>query len=363
MPSIIEHITAWGAESLGTLAAPGAAVLAGLAVHAALFRALRRAGRRAETVLPGALAKHCAAPSRILLPLLGLHIALPRALPDPDAAAVAGDISTVLVVLAIAWLLMRLAGALQHVFLSHFDVSVSDNLRARKVHTQVDIVRKIAVVVIGILALVAIMFRFDTLREVGAGILASAGLAGLVLGFAAQRTLANVLAGFQVAISQPIRIDDVLVVEGEWGRVEEITLTYVVVRIWDQRRLILPLSYFLEKPFQNWTRVSADLLGSVYLYVDHELPVGELRDALGRIVEESEHWDGDVWRMHVTDVTEKCVEVRAVMSAADSGSAWELRCEVREKLLAHLRDHQPEGLPRFRAELERVGAEEVGSAA
>lgn len=350
---MVQVAGAW-TESLGPAGFLAAAAAAGLGAHFALFRVLRSWARRSSSVFLGTFVEHCAAPSRVLLPAAAAYLAAPATVGDTGPATALLQIFTVLVFATFAWFLARLTRALEEVFLSRFDVGVSDNLRARKVHTQVEIVRKIVVVVIALLTLVAILFHFDRLRELGAGILASAGLAGLVLGFAAQRTLANLLAGFQIAITQPIRIDDVLVVEGEWGRVEEITLTYVVLRIWDQRRLILPLSHFLEKPFQNWTRVSADILGSVYLYVDHTLPVDELRAALGRFVEESEYWDGHVWRLHVTDTTERCVELRAIMSAADSPSAWELRCEVRERLLAHIREEYPGSLPRVRAELERA---------
>lgn len=362
MQTSIESFAQGWVESLGPAGLLGAVAAVGLALHLVLFRIARMVARRSDQAFPGAFVEHCAAPSRILFPLLAVHLAASGAVPDGAAAPVVAGTLTVLVFAGVAWFLMRLARAFEVAFLARFDVGVRDNLRARKVHTQVEIIRKILVVGIGVLAVVAILLHFDRLRELGAGILASAGLAGLVLGFAAQRTLANILAGFQVAVTQPIRIDDVLVVEGEWGRVEEITLTYVVVRIWDQRRLILPLSRFLETPFENWTRVSADLLGSVYLYVDHELPVDDVRAALGEIVEGSEHWDGEAWRLHVTDTTEKCVEIRAIMSAADSSSAWELRCEVREKLLAHLRDHHPEGLPRVRAELERLPDDALAAA-
>jgi small-conductance mechanosensitive channel len=247
---------------------------------------------------------------------------------------------------------MRLTRVLTDVLMSRFDVDQADNLRARRVYTQVDILRKIVVVIIGILAVAAVLTRFDRLADLGAGILASAGLAGLVLGFAAQRTLANLLAGLQIAFTQPIRIDDVVIVEGEWGRIEEITLTFVVVCIWDLRRLVVPIGYFLEKPFQNWTRVSADLLGSVYLYVDYRVDFGAVREHLRELLEASEHWDGKVCRLHVTDAKQDRVELRALMSAADASAAWELRCEIRERLLQWLRDTYPESLPRHRLEVE-----------
>ena len=183
-------------------------------------------------------------------------------------------------------------------------------------------------------------------------LLASAGVVGVILGIAAQKTLANVIAGIQLAITQPIRIDDVVIVEGEWGRIEEITLTYVVVRVWDKRRLIVPVNYFLERPFQNWTRVSADLLATVYIYADYHLPVDPVRKALYEILKESNNWDGKVWGLQVTDLTDKTMELRALMSASDSSKAWDLRCEVREKLINFIQKQFPHCLPEIRAELE-----------
>jgi small-conductance mechanosensitive channel len=174
---------------------------------------------------------------------------------------------------------------------------------------------------------------------------------GIIVGFAAQRTIANLFAGFQLAMTQPIRLDDVVIVEGEWGRVEEITLTYVVIHIWDERRLIVPLSYFIEKPFQNWTRVSANLLGSVLLWVDYSLPLRETREAVRKIVEGSALWDKRFWNLVVTDANERAMQIRVLATAADSGKAWDLRCEIREKLVEFIQRNYPESLPRLRAEL------------
>jgi small-conductance mechanosensitive channel len=185
----------------------------------------------------------------------------------------------------------------------------------------------------------------------GTAILASAGIVGLVIGFATQKTVSTVLAGLQIAITQPIRVDDVVIVESEWGRIEEITLTYVVVRLWDLRRLVVPIPYFIEKPFQNWTRVSADLLGTVFIYADYTLPVQRIREELHSILRASDLWDGRVWGLQVTGKTERAVELRALMSAPDASSAWDLRCKVREELLEFIQKNYPESLPRLRAEL------------
>lgn len=348
-------------ETMRIVVTAGALVAAagvGWLVHRLVLRSLIAIGERMETPTGDALLRHCSAPSRYLLPVLAANLVLP-ALPL-SAAAAAGLGRTLLVVLTglLAWLVIGLLRASSDLILDRFDVGVPDNLRARKVHTQIEVVRKILSVLVIVLAVAAVFLYFERLRRLGTGILASAGLAGLVLGFAAQRTLSNLIAGFQLALTQPIRIDDVLVVEGEWGWVEEITLTYVVLRVWDRRRLVLPIVYFLEQPFQNWTRTSASILGTVYVRTDYTVPVDAVRKKVGELVESSEHWDGEVWRLHVTDSGERTVELRALMSAEDSPSAWELRCEVREELIRWLQSEYPEALPRMRAELD---ADEEGS--
>jgi len=199
---------------------------------------------------------------------------------------------------------------------------------------------------------------FESVRQLGTSILASAGVLGIIVGFAAQKSIATVLAGFQIAMTQPIRLDDVVIVEGEWGRIEEITLTYVVVLIWDQRRLVVPISYFIEKPFQNWTRVSAELLGTIFLYMDYTVPLDKLRAELDRLLAETDMWDKRVKVVQVTDSKERVIEVRVLVSAADASTAWNLRCMLREKLIGYLQRNHPESLPRTRAELSNPeGAE------
>ena len=230
----------------------------------------------------------------------------------------------------------------------HGLLDIPDNRKARAIYTQITILRKLAMAVIGIFAFASMLMVFESVRQFGTAILASAGVAGIVVGFAAQRSIATLLAGFQIALTQPIRLDDVVIVENEWGRIEEITLTYVVVSIWDQRRLILPITYFLEKPFQNWTRASADLLAYVFLYVDYRVPIERLRAKLTAILQSSPLWDRRVNVLQVTDATEHAVQIRALASAANSSHAWELRCEIREKLVMFLQQEHPEALPRLR---------------
>jgi len=256
----------------------------------------------------------------------------------------------------VSWLLVKAIYAFEDIVLARFDVGAKDNLKARKVHTQLKVIKRIAIVMVGIVALGTMLMTFDRVRQLGTAILASAGVIGIVVGMAAQRTIATFIAGLQIAITQPIRVDDVVIVENEWGRIEEITLTYVVVRIWDLRRLIVPITYFLEKPFQNWTRVTADILGTVFIYVDHTVPIDSIRSELHNILKDSEHWDGKVCVLQVTNTSERTVELRALMSAEDASKAWTLRCQVREKLVEFLRQQYPQALPRIRAELFQTGA-------
>jgi small-conductance mechanosensitive channel len=213
-------------------------------------------------------------------------------------------------------------------------------------------VHHIVVTVVVIVGLSIILMTFPAVKHIGMSLLASAGLAGLVVGMAMKSTLSSLIAGIQIAFSQPIRIEDSVVVEGEWGWIEEIGTTHVVVRIWDLRRLVLPLSYFIEHPFQNWTRGSTDLLGSVLLYVDYTIPVQELREELGRILKSTDKWKGGVCVLQVTDVSETSMQLRALMDARDAGSTWDLRCYVREKLIEFLQRRHPHALPKLRTEFQ-----------
>lgn len=254
-------------------------------------------------------------------------------------------------IIAFAWFLMRLFGVFEQFILLRYPLNVRDNESARKVATNVGLLRKILNVLLVVLAVSAVLMTFDTVRQIGLSILASAGIAGIILGFAAQKSLSTLIAGIQIAITQPIRIDDVVVVENEWGRIEEITLTYVVVQLWDQRRLIVPINWFIDRPFQNWTRTSAELLGTVFIYTDYAIPLETLRRELERIVAATPLWDGRVVKMHITNTTDKSVEIRALVSAENSSDIWELRCLVREQLIEFIRISFPGGLPKVRMEV------------
>ena len=339
---------------LSASAVVAGAALAGLFFHYLVFNGIMRIVRHTSPRWHESLGKHTKSVSRLIFVLLAIFIALSFENMSESAHKIVNDVYSIVLIIAAAWFLIKLTSVFETVILMRYNVDDKDNLEARKIYTQVRIIRKILIFLIGIVALSAILMSFDRFRRLGTGILASAGVAGIVIGFAAQRTLGNLLAGIQIAITQPFRLDDVVIVEKEWGRIEEITLTYVVMRIWDLRRMVLPISYFIEKPFQNWTRISADLIGSVYLYVDYTVPVQEIREELSRILKDSS-WDGKVWALQVTDTTERAMQLRAIMSAPDSSSAWNLRCEVRERLIEFIRTKHPEAFPLFRTELQGSG--------
>ena len=217
-----------------------------------------------------------------------------------------------------------------------FDITRPDNLKQRRVLTQLLFIERIIESLIWIVAISVVLMSFDNLRNYGKSLLVSAGVVSVIFGLAAQKSLGNLIAGFQIAFTQPIRIDDAVVVEGEWGWIEEVTLTYVVVRIWDKRRLVLPITYFVEKPFQNWTRTTAQIIGTVFLYVNYDVNIDKLRSKFEEILEENSLWDKDVKVLQVVELKDQYVELRALMSAENSPKSWDLRCAVREKLLKYI---------------------------
>jgi len=328
------------------------AVGAALVVHAVLVRVLAGLAKRTASSVDDLLIHHLRRPLRWVLVLIAAHLAIePLDLP-PGVGALAGQVFGILLIVMIVWLLIKLVYVLGDVVLLRFRANAADDLRIRAVSTQVAILRHIAVAVIVAVGLATILMTFDRVRQLGAAMLASAGIAGIILGFAAQKTLGNLIAGLQIAFTQPLRIDDAVIVENEFGRIEEITLTYVVVKVWDLRRLIVPITYFVEHPFQNWTRQSANLMGSVLLYVDYSVPVEAVRAELKRILEGTDLWDRKVGQLQVTNTSERTIELRALVSAADSGAAWDLRCHVRERLLEFIRQRYPYALPRLRTQFE-----------
>lgn len=338
--------------SLGVVAAM---LVLGRLVSALVMRALKRWSTRTDTIIDDAIAKHVHRPLRWLGPIIALNLARPLMTLPKGPMEFLRHTLLILMICGFGWVALKFVRVVEEVVTHRFDINASDNLHARAVYTQMRGFRNIVSFLVVMLTIAFVLMTFERVRQLGAGLLASAGVAGIVLGFAAQKSIATVLAGIQIALTQPIRVEDVVIVDGEWGTIEEITLTYVVVRIWDMRRLIVPIGHFIDKPFQNWTRVSAELLGTVNLYLDYSVPVDAIRDECKRILDESDYWDGKTWGVQVTDATDRTMTVRPLMSGKNSGDIWNLRCEVREKLIRFVQQNYPGALPRFRAELEGEG--------
>ena len=335
-----------------------AVVVFGNGIHYLVFRLLRK--QQVETRKRGlGLQKYLAWPARGVFLSIGVLIVLPFVprIPPQFLDRVEEAVQCLLV-LFLGWLAIGGVYVFQAVTLSRFDTSAADNLRARGVHTQMQFFRRILIALVVVLDAGALFWTMHDQRlwNYGTGLLASAGLASLVLAVAAKSTASNLLAGLQIALSEPIRIDDVVVIQNEWGRIEEITSTYVVVKIWDERRLVVPLSFFIEQPFENWTRRRGDLLGTTFLYVDYSVPVEPLRAELLRIVTESPLWDKRVCGLQVTNLTDRSMELRCLVSSGGSSQLFDLRCLVREKMIEFLRDKYPHALPTLRMEMRDIGA-------
>jgi small-conductance mechanosensitive channel len=330
----------------------GIALLIALVGHYLLYFILIKIARSIKSAIDDSWVKHCFRPLNWTIVVLITRLLLPVVVPQ-QYLATSNHIFSIIFIGLVSWLLIRSIYVLEDYVIGRFQVDIKDNLRARKIHTQFRVLKRIVIVVVGIIALATMLMTFPKIRQLGTTILASAGIIGIVFGLAAQKTIGTFIAGLQIAFTQPIRVDDVVIVENEWGRIEEITLTYVVVKIWDLRRLVVPITYFIEKPFQNWTRVTADILGTVFIYVDYTIPVAVVREQLHKILKGSELWDGKVCVLQVTNTSERTVELRALVSATDASTAWSLRCEVREKLVDFLREKYPQALPRIRAELHQ----------
>ena len=326
------------------------ALIAAWIAHATIFALAGRLTAKSAGRLRECLVRHSKASARFVMLIIATQFALTgpgRAIAQGGGVRHAVAIS---LIAAVTWLAARAILALEEAILNGHPTDVEDNLQARRIHTQTRVLARILIFAVGLVGFSLILMTFPSVRQLGASLLASAGIVGLVTGLAARPVLGNLIAGLQLALAQPIRLDDVVIVEGQWGRIEEITLAYVVIRTWDDRRLVVPLQYFIEHPFENWTRSTSRLLGTVELFADYRVPVDVLRAELERIVRQAKEWDGRVCLLQVTDVTEHAVKVRALVSAADSGRAWDLRCRVREALLAFLQREHPHCLPRLRTE-------------
>jgi len=292
--------------------------------------------------------------SQVASVLFALRLVLTGAPDNMPFLTQLSRIDSVALIVGLTWLAMACIASFSSTVAKLHPVDVTDNLRARRVLTQASVLTRSANFVVALMGLGFVLLTLPGARQLGASLLASAGVAGLVAGIAARPVLGNFIAGLQIAFSQPIRIDDVLIVQGEWGRVERITGTFVVVRIWDERRLIVPLQWFIENPFENWTHSSATILGTVFLWLDFGVPLAALRAEFERVTHASSRWDRRVCLLQVTDVNEKAMQLRLLVSAIDSGTAFDLRCEIREAMIVFIVAHYPESLPRLRTALDPV---------
>jgi len=357
MPPFVTDLTAevirlwrrfdWLPEWAAILIVVAVFVAAGWLAHKLVFGILRLLVRKRDVFWRGVVERG-RMKFRILTMLIAIAIGVTVSPMDPAPSAQVRSTLLFLGILTTGWLAAGVLDMWAVVYMRRFNVQTEDNLVARKHITQTRILQKVARVVIALVSLGLALMTIAGFRQWGVSLLASAGVVGIIAGFALQPVLTNLLAGIQIAMTQPIRIDDALIVEGEWGTVEEITSTYVVVKLWDWRRMVLPLTYFIQKPFQNWTRETARLIGTAFIYVDYEAPIDRLRAELERICRESPHWDGDVVSLQVTDITDRVAQVRCLASGRNGGVVFDLRCEIREKMLAFMRDQCPEALPRDR---------------
>jgi small-conductance mechanosensitive channel len=339
----------WTPEWLAGVVVLAIAAIAALVAHRIIFRVLGGAFGERHPFLRR-IAQRIKGPSALALVAFVLAAALQSAPFNPAVGATFGRLLLIAFIVLAGWVAHIAIETGSSLYLRRFTVESVDHLLARKHVTQVRILKRALHTLIVVVTLSAVLMTFEPVRQYGVSLFASAGVAGLVVGLAARPMLSNLIAGIQIATTQPIRIDDQVVIENESGRIEEITSTYVVIRLWDLRRLIVPLSYFIEKPFQNWTRETTNLIGSVFLYVDFTAPVDAIRAQLLEIVKASKLWDGEIAQLQVTDAKEGAIELRALASARSAGDAFDLRCEIREKLIGFLQREHPTALPRGRWE-------------
>lgn len=323
-----------------------AAVIAAAIVHRIAAVVLRRA--TGPVLVLRTVFEACVPVVRLLLPLIALQLVWQAASDDLRHIGTVRHFNGLAVIAGTCWLLVAAIGGLADGVIAKHPADVEDNLTARRIATQARVLSRTAMTAVVMAGLAMMLMTFPGARQVGASLLASAGVVGIVAGIAARPVFSNMIAGLQIALAQPIRIDDVLIIEGEWGRVEEITGTYVVLKIWDERRLIIPLQWFIEHPFQNWTRTSSEILGTVFLYADYALPLEPLRAEFQRVLETAPEWDKRVSVLQLTDVTERTIQIRVLVSARSSGLAFDLRCRVREALVTFIQREYPDCLPQVR---------------
>ena len=357
---VVRSLT-WAPDWAVSLAVLALGALVALGVHRLGYRVLTRLVQSRE-LFWRSLVQRTEGPTKLALMVFFLSIAAGIAPLSAGQTTVLRHILLVLFIGVIGWTLLTALHIWTTVYLRKYKLEAEDNLLARKHATQSRILKRVAATLIVVVTAAVALMTFDGVRQYGVSLLASAGAAGLVVGLALQPLLKNLIAGIQLAITQPIRLEDAVIVEGEWGNVEEISATYVVVRLWDWRRMVLPLSYFIEHPFQNWTREGSALIGTVMLYVDYSAPVAAMRQKLEEIARASSRWDGKVVNMQVTDFRPETMEVRMLVSAGNAGRAFDLRCEVREKMIDWLQQNHPGALPRHRNQIDQASKDALALA-
>ncbi|MDA3818216.1 MAG: mechanosensitive ion channel [Prolixibacteraceae bacterium] len=316
-----------------------------------VFIAIRvsiKLNKKSETDFYSRIQKNLKLPVILLSTTLSLWLPISLSSFPESISSTAGKALSILFIILFSWIVIRFIQLVKFMVLRQYDINQKDNLKARKIYTQFKIIERVLITLTVIIAISLILMSFSGIRQIGISLIASAGVTGIIIGLAAQKIIGGFLAGIQIAITQPIRLDDVVIVENEWGRIEEINLTYVVVKIWDERRLVLPSTYFIEKPFQNWTRSNSQILGTVFIYTDYEVDFDEIRNETTRLLKETPLWDGRVNVLQVTGTTEKTVETRLLVSATDSPTAWDLRVYLRENIIKFIQKRFPESLPKSR---------------
>jgi small-conductance mechanosensitive channel len=311
---------------------------------AVVLRRLAKSSVTASTVL-----RYINQPIRYVLPLVGLQLVWNSAPANLHLIDMVRHLNSLALIAGITWLGMQSIAGAGAAVVALNPTDVEDNLQARRIHTQTRVMLRMLMSVVMLIGLSSILMTFPGIRQIGISLLASAGVAGLVAGIAARPVLGNLIAGLQIALTQPIRLDDVVIVQDEWGWIEEITGTYVVIRLWDQRRLVVPLQWFIENPFQNWTRTNSQIVGTIFLWVDYRIPLQPLREEMLQICKTAQEWDGRVCLMQVTDTSEHAMQLRVLVSSIDSPRNWDLRCLVREALISFIQHQYPEYLPTVRA--------------
>jgi Small-conductance mechanosensitive channel len=357
MPENIEPSTEdpWYVMDLHVLAGVAGlavAIVVAIIAHGILFKLLNRLADRSGKSQWQHLVSKTRGVVRVGMIIVAVELTLPLVDMPPRLAAVISQLTSLCIIGVVGWVVFTVVTVLVDFSISRHRIDVENNLQARKMRTRLRVLRQALSMIILLVTVAAMLMTFPGARSIGVSMFASAGVAGIVVGFAAKPVLSNLLAGLQIALTQPIRIGDAVVIEGEWGWIEEITSTYVVVKIWDWRRLIVPLSQFIEKPFQNWTRENASIIGSVIWHTDYTVPVAKMREKLKEFLGVSKLWDGNVQVLQVVESGSDTMELRALMSAKNSPTAWDLRCEIREKMILWLQKEYPGALPRNRVQVQ-----------